>query len=175
MKAKLEYGGHEALLEAWARADDRLVLASIVGTRESVRAIHAALNGDRWAFLQPKGRLVRMPGARAIFEALPGASHAILYDPQTDPRFGRYLIGRSAKEVRDLLFLAIEHRTPLPLHRDWTPLLWTWAEERGYLEPLETSPGLVGYEVDAALYGAEGVNDLKATLEEHFEEAARAA
>ena len=118
---------------------------------------------------------MRMRGARAFFEALPGASYGILYDPRIGPWSGRYLVGRNPKEVEDLLFLAIEHRTPLPLHRDWTPILWTWAEERGYLEPLETSPGLVGYEVDAALYKAEGVEDLKATLEEHFEEAARAA
>jgi len=163
MEPRIYFGEQTAVLEAWAYEDPRLILASFVGPREAVRAIGAAILQRHPVQLSVHTHLLFPEIMRLKITPVPGALHAIAFDTKT--LSGRYLLGRSEEELKDRLLAALERRTPLPLHPEWKDLVWAWATEQGWIDPIHSSKNLLAYQAHPGLFREQAINDLKHEIE----------
>lgn len=143
--------GFSAAVDAYARDDRHLWFISLLGNRQSVRAVWArlvkgepavlsddALTGDRYCELAPEAR----GGTRFHATRLPviGATHALLLPDAAlyaTERQDFLLLARAEDEARALHYRFLARRIDLPLHPSWSDWLWERGLSSGEVRPLD--------------------------------------
>lgn len=131
---------------------------SLVGTRESVKAIWARLMKGEAAYLYAgsETRVVRMnswEGGKLLTERLPsGAFHGLLLS-QALLR-GEVLVCEKEEDLPGRSYNILAQKLRLPLHEAWQGWLWDHAHSKGMVKKL-ASQRLFAYEVHLSVYDLE--------------------
>lgn len=159
MISTLSVKGHRCVTDAFVTQGKILHLCSLVGTRESVRAIIAALqhgqNGDLKSGSNPVPVSLNYQRINAVQARLPsGAFQAVIVGERV--KDGTILVLQPQASLVERFYHYLIQKSTLPLHSAWQDELLELAQTTTMLEKLP-SLYLKGYGVCGDLTAFEGI------------------
>ncbi len=131
----ITYKGFKALVERAALEQTQVKLLSLVGTREAVKAIWAALVTQGEVFLETPNAKIKLEVEKSLSRTQKlecGKTHLIMVDAEIVD--SKIVIAETSEDFEDKLWAATQLHCPTPLHASWRD----WVLREVSVEPLTT-------------------------------------